>query len=257
MKRIESPWTLVPDVFSDVDEIAAGFTGRTGGVSDAPYRSLNLGLSTGDSSERVLENRRRVFELFGVGLDRLAVAGQVHGSEVLVASEPGLYPGFDALVTTAPGLVLCITSADFAVVLLADADSRVAAACHSGWRGTVEGVAVKTVRRMVECGADPRRMRAYVSPCICADHFEVGLEVAARFAPEHIVERPEWRRPHVDLRAAVAAQLEAEGLASNAIEVSDHCTFDETDRFFSYRAEGGKTGRMMGFIFLRSPGSHA
>ncbi len=244
------PPAVIPESFAKLEAVTAGFSQRRGGVSEAPYRSLNLGLSTGDEDERVLENRRRLFASLGVDTDRLAVAGQVHGSDVLVVSEPGQYPGYDGLVTTASNVVLCMTSADCAVVLLADPSAGVVAACHSGWRGTLEDVAGKTVRRMLECGADPKRLRAYVSPCICVEHFEVGDEVANRFRPEYVARHADWPRPHVDLKAAIGDQLARAGLAEDAIEISHHCSFEETDTFYSYRAEHGTTGRMMGFILL-------
>lgn len=244
------PLAILPESFADLRTVSAGFSQRRGGVSEAPYRSLNVGLSTGDEDERVLENRRRLFEPFGIDVERLAIAGQVHGSDVLVVSGSGLYPGYDALVTSVPGVVLCITSADCAVVLLADPDAAVIGACHSGWRGTVDNIAGKTVRRMIGCGADPERMRAYVGPTIGVEHFEVGPEVAACFPPEFVVHRAEWPRPHVDLTSAIAGQLARAGLDCAAIEVSDRCSFSETSSFFSYRAENGTTGRMMGFIQL-------
>lgn len=250
MKPTDPAQPILPESFDAFPSITAGFSRRQGGVSADPYRSLNLGLSTGDADERVLENRRRLFDALGIDTARLAIAGQVHGSDVLVVSGPGLYPGYDALVTTASDLPLCITAADCTVVLLADPDAGVVAACHSGWRGTVEDVAAETIRCMLECGAQASSVRAYISPCICVDHFEVGPEVAAQFAPDVVVRRSDWPKPHVDLKAAVARQLVRAGVAEAAIETSDRCTFAETDTFYSYRAEKGQTGRMMGFILL-------
>lgn len=232
------------------DEVRSGFSLRHGGVSGRPFHTLNLGLSTSDAAENVHENRRRLFDMAGLPPGRLAVAGQVHGSRVAVVSDPGTYPGFDALVTRAPQVVLCITSADCAVVLLADVEARVIAACHSGWRGTVAQITRRTVEIMKELGARPDRLRAYVSPSISADHFEVGPDVAAEFAPSYVVERVDWRKPHVDLKGAIADQLVNCNLEPASIEVSPRCTFAETHDFFSYRAENGVTGRMMGFVSL-------
>lgn len=246
----EKPQPFFPKSFDALPSITAGFSRRQGGVSEAPFDTLNLGLSTGDAADNVRENRRRLFHPLGIDAERLAVAGQVHGNDVRVVSKPDLYVGYDGLVTAEPRLPLCITSADCAVVLMADPAARVVAACHAGWRGAVGDVPGNTVRRMVECGADAARVRAYVSPCISLDHFEVGPDVASRFAPDFVVRRTEWLKPHVDLKAAVAAQLSHAGVAGASIEISDLCTFAETGTFYSYRAEGGRTGRMMGFIYL-------
>ena len=245
------PEPIRPRVFDGDRSIVAGFSQRSGGYSADPYRSLNLGRSVGDDAETVERNRRRLFEPFGLSTDRLAIAGQVHGSRILTITEPGLYPGYDGLVTREPDIALCITSADCAVVLLADPHVGVIGACHSGWRGTVDDVAGRTVRKMMVQGADAGSMEAYVSPCISADQFEVGEEVADKFDSEYVVRSSSWPRPHVDLKSAIVRQLVRAGVPSESIEVSPHCTFTETDLFFSHRAEHGKTGRMMGFISLR------
>ena len=230
--------------------IKAGFSLRHGGVSPEPFHTLNLGLSTKDDRANVLMNRRLLFGAAGLAADSLAIAGQVHGSDVRPVHEPGLYRGYDALVTSTRSLVLCITSADCAVVLLADPDASVVGACHSGWRGTVARAAVETVTAMERLGARAERTYAYVSPCISTANFEVGPEVAARFDAQYVVEKPEWPRPHVDLRGAIADQLIGCGLPQDAIEISERCTVAETSDFFSYRAENGTTGRMMGYISL-------
>lgn len=239
---------LHPAIFERMPGIVAGFTTRHGGVSDAPYASLNLGLSTKDPGENVQANRQRLVEAAGFSVDQLVIAGQVHGAKIKVVTKGGLFPGYDGLVTQMPGLLLCISAADCAAVLLADAKARVIGACHSGWRGTVANIAAKTVAEMKILGANPARLRAYVSPCISMEHFEVGPEVAAQFDEAFVHHLPGEPKPRVDLKAVIAAQLEQAGLAPDAIEVSPHCTMGETETFFSYRAESGQTGRMMGFI---------
>lgn len=245
------PEYLEPAIFNDLPGVAAGFSTRHGGVSDGAYAALNLGLSTGDDREAVLENRRRLFAAVGFDADRLVVAGQVHGDDLKIVTEPGLYLGFDALVTEVPGLVLAISAADCCAVLLADADSRIVGACHAGWRGAVAEIAVKTVATMQGLGAEPNRLRVYISPCISAENFEVGPEVAEQFDAAFVRRWPHKLKPHIDLKAAVAAQLEDAGVLTTNIEIAPHCTFAETDTFFSHRAENGTTGRMMGFIGMR------
>lgn len=247
--------SIRPSVFGDDDSLVAGFTTRAGGVSEAPYASLNLGRSTGDDKARVEENRRRLGAHLGFPPEAWVIAGQVHGDRILRADAAGLFPGYDGLVTRRAGLLLCISAADCAAVLLADRAAGVLGACHSGWRGTVQRISAKTVAEMEALGAQAGRMRAYVSPCISAEHFEVGEEVAARF-DDTFVRRPEdfpdQQKPHVDLKAAIAAQLEAAGLSAAHVEVSPHGTIGESDTFFSHRAEGGVTGRMMGFVGRRA-----
>ncbi|MEM8484757.1 MAG: peptidoglycan editing factor PgeF [Bacteroidota bacterium] len=243
---------IQPNTFAEEPHVVAGFSTRQGGVSGPPFHSLNLGLSTADHSDDVHENRKRLFERAGFSVDQLAITGQVHGTEVLDVDAPGLYVGYDGMVTRAPNLLLCLSAADCASVLIADPVNRVIGACHAGWRGTVGRITVKTVERMLAHGAALENLKAYVSPCISASQFEVGPEVASQFAPAFVCSIPGKEKPHVDLKKALQFQLLEVGIQENAIEISPHCTFTETDRFFSHRAEHGKTGRLMGFIGLKT-----
>lgn len=251
---------LQPAVFEDATGVAAGFSTRHGGVSPPPYHTMNLGLSTGDTDAHVLENRRLLFESVGFSMNQLAIAGQVHGAEVKEVTEPGLFKGYDAMVTRQPGVMLCISAADCAAVLLADPGAGVIGGCHSGWRGTVANVSRETIRAMQALGAVPGRVRAYVSPCISVEHFEVGEEVACQFEDRFVLYPDGREKPHVDLKGVIADQLEQEGVPPSQIELDPRCTVADGDDFYSYRAEDGKTGRMMGFIGMKpaaaSPPSH-
>jgi len=242
---------LRPRIFGDVPSVTAGMSTRHGGVSAPPYDTLNLGRHVGDASSSVEENRRRFCAALQTDPAWLATAGQVHGSTVRVIDAPRHEPFCDALVTTTPGLLLAIAVADCAPVLLADPQHNVVGACHAGWRGTIRRVAADTVATMTDCGAESAQIRAYVGPCLSRKAFEVGPEVAARF-DDAVVARPVGAdRPHVDLKAALRRQLNEAGVSDDAIEVSAHCTLQETDEFFSHRASGGDTGRMFGAIVLR------
>ncbi|WP_412069509.1 peptidoglycan editing factor PgeF [Rubrivirga sp. IMCC43871] len=193
--------------------------------------------------------RARLAEVTGLPV---ASAGQVHGKAVAVVDGPGHVPAHDGLVTATPGLVLSVVAADCALVLLADAEAGVVGACHSGWRGTVAGVLGETIAAMAALGAAPARMRAYLGPCISTEAFEVGEEVAAAFRDAVVARRPEWPRPHVDLKAELGRQLASAGVGD--IETAGGCTVRDGDRFFSYRAENGTPGRMLGFVGLRTGG---
>lgn len=236
-----------PAALDALPGIAAGFTTRYGGVSAPPFGALNLGFSTGDRKADVQANRRLLARAMGFEPSALAVAGQVHGDAVAHVTQGGTYARRDSLVTDRSGVLLCMMAADCASVLLADPEARVVAACHSGWRGTAARISAKTVSAMTERGADPSRVWAYVSPCISADAFEVSEEVAERFDAA-FVDRTH-SRPHVDLKAAIRAQLLEAGVPPGQIEVDPACTHTDSD-FFSYRRDDGRTGRMMGVIGL-------
>lgn len=236
--------------------IAAGFSTRAGGVSTGPYGhaedagGLNLGRSTADTPASVDENRRRFAAAFGLAPERAAIAGQVHSTTVRTVDAPGLVLATDGLVTDTPGLLLCITAADCAAVLLTDAEARVVGACHAGWRGAVGGIVEETLRQMAALGADPARIVAAVGPCIGTDAFEVGPEVAAHFRASRV--RPgAGDRLHADLTGEITDRLAAAGVSPDRIEPSGACTAtDPAGRFYSHRASGGTTGRMMGAIAL-------
>ena len=242
---------ITPQSFEGLSGIVAGFSTRHGGVSEKPYTSLNLGLSTKDDRDHVLENRKRLFESVGFSVDALAITGQVHGSDVLEVNEPGLYRGYDGLITRQRGILLCLSAADCASVLLVDNENGIIGACHSGWRGTVANITGKTIAMMAERGAHPGAIHAYVSPCISKMHFEVGWEVANQFDEAYHYRIPGKEKPHVDLKSALRDQLVAAGITSRRLEISPFCTFAHKKHFFSYRAELGKTGRLMGFVGKR------
>ncbi|MEM6287451.1 MAG: polyphenol oxidase family protein [Bacteroidota bacterium] len=180
----------------------------------------------------------------------VASVGQVHEARVAVVTEAGHVPAHDGLVTAETGLLLTVVAADCGLVVLADPKAGVTGACHSGWRGTVAGIVGETVGAMRRLGAEPVRMRAYLGPCISAEAFEVGEEVAARFPEAAVVRRPEWPRPHVDLKAEVARQLAEAGVGQ--VEVDAGCTVAGNARFYSYRVEAGAAGRILGFVGQRA-----
>jgi YfiH family protein len=230
-----------------------GFTTREGGVSEGRYATLNLGVKWGDDPERVRENRRRVALAGGFALERLFTVRQVHGVGVQVVEahdEPAQIAEreADALVTRAPGVTIGIFTADCVPILFSDGEGRVGAA-HAGWRGTAADVVGRTVERLVALGARPERLRAALGPSICVSCFEVGEEVAERFAkvtPTAVMRG--GQRPHVDLWEANRILLLRAGLDSARIDARPECTHCMTDRFFSFRRDGAGIGQQLSYV---------
>jgi polyphenol oxidase len=222
-------------------------TTRTGGVSEGPYGSLNLGLHVGDEPARVLENRARAAAALRAGLDELVFMDQVHGSHVAVVgpAEAGrgaldaadAIEATDALVTTSRQIVLVVLVADCAPIVLCDPVAGVLGVAHAGWRGTVAGVAARTVEAMVRLGARREDLTAIVGPAISPGAYEVGPEVAEAFVEAGAAPavHDHHGRLHVDLAGANALSLLYAGLAPEHIELTAE-TSDEP-RFFSHRAE--------------------
>jgi YfiH family protein len=236
-------WRPVPDA----PGAALLFSTRRGGVSAPPFDSLNLGRSTADTAEAVRENRARLLAVAGVGPDRLATAGQVHGTRVVEVAAPGHQPECDALLTRTPGLALAVTTAD-CMSLLYHAPGVVAAA-HSGWRGTAAGLPAAALAAVcAAAGCAPGAVRVHLGPCIRGCCYDVGEEVAARF-PEAALRRA-GDRLRLDLPTAAALALAAAGLPPGALEDTGACTACEPYWYFSHRRDHGATGRHWGLAAL-------
>jgi YfiH family protein len=223
------------------------FTDRFGGVSGAPFDSLNLAIEGDDPPAARAENLRMLLEDFAPGA-ALADLHQVHGNEVVLARGAVDRAKADGLVTDRPGVVLLVRAADCVPVLLADADARVVGAAHSGRNGVVAGVVVETVRRMRDLGAE--RIRAWVGPHVCGACYEVPDDLRAEVGAVEPATRAttSWGTPALDLGAGVRAQLEREGVA---VEEVGRCT-REDGALFSYRRDGAAAGRLAGLVRVTS-----
>ena len=219
------------------------FTTRRGGVSRAPFDSLNLGRSTDDDVAAVRENRERLLRLAGLAPDRLATAGQVHGSRVVEVVAPGHHADCDALVTRHRDVVLAVTTAD-CMSLLYHAPGVVAAA-HSGWRGTADAMpvaALEAVCRLAGCAPDA--VSVAIGPAIRGCCYEVGDDVAARFPAAAV--RATGGRPRLDLPTAARIALGAAGVRPERLDDTGACTCCEPAWYFSHRRDLGRTGRHWG-----------
>lgn len=247
IRILRSP--LIPDGFLH------GFPERTGGVSTGLRASLNLGRRWGDDPDLVDENRRLLAAHVGYDPAQLVATKHVHGTAVWCVGEPLPDPAeFDGLVCDRPGPVLGAFAADCIPMVFADPVARVCGAAHSGWRGTVGGVAANVVARMAECGSRPADVRVALGPSIGPCCFEVGPEVVAEFraafgdVPGLVVAGP--RKDHLDLWVATRVVLERAGVRAEHVDAAPPCTRCEPERFFSYRRDGKDGGVHMGFIGL-------
>lgn len=252
-------WILTDDAVPTLrwtragEGVLATVSTRRGGVSPAPWESLNLGRAVGDDEARVDANRDRLLAALGVAGARLARIHQVHGGEMLAAdasswSDEGPRPLVDGLLTQAAAQLLVITVADCAPVFVTHAASGTLAAVHAGWRGTVAGIAARAVAHVSErAGVPPSALRAAVGPAIGPCCFEVGPEVVAAL-PACEVPQAAGARSHLDLWKANADQLADAGVPREAIDVAGLCTACRADLFFSHRRDAGRTGRMVALL---------
>ncbi|GAC1698450.1 MAG: purine nucleoside phosphorylase YfiH [Steroidobacteraceae bacterium] len=246
--RDTTPEILVPE-WPAPPEVCARFTLRSGGVSLAPFDSLNVGIHVGDAADAVRENRRRVRERLRLPAEP-AWTEQVHGTEVLDLDAPAAASGpADALITRHAGRVCVVQVADCLPVLLAARDGSGVAAVHAGWRGLAAGVLEATIRRL---GVSPARLMAWLGPAIGQQHFEVGSEVRSAFVGRDAGAAGAFSanpggRWQCDLAGLARQRLGAAGVG--AVFGGEWCTYADPARFFSFRRDG-RCGRMAALIWL-------
>ena len=232
------------------------FTDRHGGVSGAPFDSLNLALSGPDAETARAENLRRVLADFAPGAV-LADLHQVHGDTVHVVAggttPRATPPDADGIVTTEPDVVLMVRAADCVPVLFGDPEAGVVGAAHAGRLGLAAGVVTRTVARMRELGAT--EITAWVGPHVCGSCYEVPAALQAEVAAvvPASVATTSWGTPALDLGAGVRAQLAQAGVA--VVDVA-RCTRESGD-LYSFRRDGAQAGRLAGLVRLRVPGDAA
>lgn len=248
---------LTDDALFSSTGVRIAFTGRAGGVSSAPWDSLNLGGHVGDDPSAVLENRRILLEAIGVPEGGLVVPNQVHGKRIVCVegndpvsvdtARASAEAGADGLVVTVPDVAPLLCFADCVPVVIVS-PTGCFAVVHAGWRGAVAGIAGEAVRRMAAFDVEALGERAsatynaYLGPHIHAECFETGEDVRAdfiaRFGPETAPDKH-----HVDLTVAVGYDLARAGLRGDRVVDAGVCTVCEQGRFFSYRASDGACGR--------------
>lgn len=245
----------MPFILPDWDappNVRAVVTTRAGGASTGPYAAFNLGMNTGEDLDVVAGNRRRLAARLDLAVEP-AWLRQVHGTVVVDAAATDGEPEADASFTTKTGVACAVLTADCLPVLFCDrAGTRVAAA-HAGWRGLASGVLANAAAAMASAAEE---LVAWLGPAIGPGAFEVGPEVRAAFVerwPETAAAFHSGRgdRWFCDLYAVARVQLRALGVRE--ISGGGFCTFTDAERFYSWRRDGGKTGRMASLVWLASP----
>lgn len=230
------------------------FTTRRGGESQPPFDSFNLGHGIGDDEKAVAANMQRLVSATNLPSPPHQTR-QEHGTGHLFCSGSGCIhdSAADILIAQENGCPLAVRTADCLPILLADPINRKIAAVHAGWRGTAARVVVRAVELMLEEGAAIDCIRASLGPCIGPCCFEIGEEPAAALAASSVqadtaISRRE--KPHADLAAINAMQLHETGVATEYIETLQQCTSCHPELFYSYRRDGGISGRHLAVVAL-------
>ena len=242
-----------------------GFSTRIGGMSDAPFDTLNLGLAVEDDPNKVIQNRRKFASALEIDPQRIVVPKQVHGNSVRVVTEADAGCGslgressvdeVDALITNVSNLPLALHFADCVSIFLLDPVNRAIGLVHAGWKGTAAKIVTATVEAMVsEFGSDPKTILAAIGPAIGRCCFEVAEDVAKPLFKafpydERVLKQFSTTKWRADLKTANLMMLIEAGLEDSNIAISEICTSCNGHDFFSYRRDS-KTGRMGGWISL-------
>lgn len=226
---------------SDIKVIA--FT-RNGGLSNAPYRTLNLADYVGDDPVIVQANLEIVTEL--AGANGCSVMAANHGRAVQVVTHSGVASTGDGLITHEVNLALLALAADCVGFALADPVNGIIAVGHAGWRGVLANVMQALVDTFVQAGGELANTQAVIGPAICGKCYEVPKERVTQF----LASRPEAvsDETHLDLRAGVRSVL---GEHISQIHEFSGCT-QEDENLFSYRRAGGKPTGRGGLLVVRT-----
>jgi len=234
------------------------FATRSGGVSAAPYDTLNLGFHLGDGDEAVRENRARFVRSLGLSRDRFFEQRQTHGTHVREISRLDIAEAIaelegDALIARNEGLGVAARTADCVPILIAHPSSGHVGAVHAGWRGAVAGIVPRTIEVLAY---DPAELVVAIGPHIRVGAFEIGEDVArelAHAANGRTVVQRDGDKPHGDLAALIRLQLRDDGVPDDAIDDVGGCTHSDAAHFFSHRRDQGRTGRHLSVIVARAP----
>ncbi len=243
-----SPLSFIEPDWPAPSQVKALSTTRLGGISHAPYDSLNLGLHVNDDENAVLANREQLAQQAKLPSAPLWLQ-QVHGTRVIEANDWHAGIDADASYSKQPEQVCTVLTADCLPVLFTNADGSQVAAAHAGWRGLLNGVLENTVSRF-SCRKDA--IMAWLGPAIGPEQFKVGVEVYDAFISRS-AEAEKAFHPHgtdhffADIYLLARQRLNQLGIES--VFGGEHCTVSEANRFFSYRRDGD-TGRMASLIWI-------
>lgn len=242
------------------DKVCAYVSTRKGGVSAAPYSNLNLGLHVGDNRELVLSNREILAHAVGKSGGDFSWLEQVHGTCIVEAGVGQEVQQADGAYATVAGAVCAVMTADCLPVLLSNKSASKVMAIHAGWRGLAAGIVEKAAKAFY-CRDE---VLVWMGPAIGPRHFEVGAEVRDTFlaldsayngafvlsesfsplslAPKYLA----------DIYQLCRTQLVLSGVAEGQVYGGDFCTYADKDRFYSYRRDGQRSGRMATMIWLQT-----
>ena len=253
-------------ILSQFHEIEHFCTTRQGGCSSGNYASFNLSPFSGDNAENQKSNIKLLASHLQIPTSQIIFPYQTHGDKVKIidsqfqnqfpAFQTDYLNGVDALITNQSGVCIGVTTADCVPVLLYDAENKVVAAIHAGWRGTCSRIIQKTIDLMTAAfGTIPEKVFASIGVSISPVVYNVGEELVSEFEktgfPVNQIFISRNNQLYLDLWQANKWLLQSIGVPELQIEIAGICSFINSDHYFSARKLGIKSGRMLSGIMLK------
>ncbi len=254
-------------VLSQFSNILHFTSTRSGGVSTGSFASMNLGMYSGDNKQHIDENLTRFCNEIGIQKRQLFLPFQTHGCSVLNIDKEFLglstdiqaqqLTSVDAIITNLPDVCIAVSTADCVPIILYDPFKKAIASVHAGWKGTCLRILSHTVHLMESTfGVNPKNLIALLGPSISPEVYEVGAELTDYFRDEQFDVNKIFHHKNnkilLDLWKANKEILLEQGVIDTNIQISGHCTYSESGKFFSARRLGIKSGRMLTGIMLKS-----
>ena len=241
------------------------FTTRLGGHSDGIFKTLNFAFNTGDKRENVINNFIEVSKIFNTSIDNFYHAYQNHTTNVKIVFDEDRGKGvvkdrddgeYDAFITNCKNLVIYVTVADCVPIYIYDKAKEVISIIHSGWKGTCNNIIKNTITSMKDnFNSNPKDIIACIGPSICKDCYEVSDDLYKEFSNNYkedylneVFTKNHNNKYNLDLWKANKLNLINEGISD--IDITNVCTYNNPDLFFSHRRLGIKRGNMGAFIML-------
>lgn len=255
---------LTFNIFENLDFITHCFSTRIGGVSTGVHESLNLGFSNGDSRENVLKNYELLGNEVGFNYKDVVLSAQVHNDKIYRVTESDRGNGItkkniltdsDGLTTNEKDLVLTTFYADCVPLFFVDKKNKAISISHSGWKGTVLQIGIKTIKKMKELyNSDYEDILVGIGPSICGECFEVDEPVYLEFkkvfdfSDEFITYEKEINKYYISMQDIIKRNLIENGIPEKNIELPEICTKCNPQFFYSHRNMGAKRGSLAGFM---------
>lgn len=243
----------------------AGFTTRNGGKSNDPYDTFNMGLHVQDEYKNVIDNREHLGNLTPFPVNTWVSGQQTHQTNLHIVrtADKGKgatdfktsIPATDGLITNEKGILNTAFFADCVPLFFFDQTSGYIGIAHAGWKGTVGRIGEKMVENLTGLGVDVSSLLVAIGPCITAPYYEVDEHVISKIDSslrQHVAEKNKNNRYLLDLKQLNKKILRQSGISETNIDMTDYCTYQHKETFFSHRRDDGKTGRMLGFIGYQS-----